>query len=274
MATDHQNDKELENYLKGNSELSRRYREEAAVQPPKQLDDAVLAAAREEPGKPGGNVFRLFPRDWYRPLSKVALLVVCISLLFTLYETGQQSPPGSPGLAVIPDTNTLPGEDSGGRPLEMADKKFMENGTKDTVGGDAATGVSQTPVPSLDSNRAADRIIQLDEVRTEPAEMQELEPLQPAPSAAAGGGVTEQDRPVQMLKRELTAQDAMPAAGISEEEWLNKISELWRAGKKEEAVASLEEFLGTYPDYPHTEIINRLPEDFDPGSYIENFAKE
>ncbi|MBM2829888.1 MAG: hypothetical protein HW411_678, partial [Gammaproteobacteria bacterium] len=47
-------DQAFKDYLQGNSELSRRYRAGEQLQPPKHLDDAIIAAAKKAAAfKPG-----------------------------------------------------------------------------------------------------------------------------------------------------------------------------------------------------------------------------
>lgn len=77
------NDKELNDYLQGNSELSRRYQRDKASGPPAHLDKLILDAAKNEI-KP-----RHMPR-WTVPLSIAAVMVIGVSIVFNIYrEQGQ-----------------------------------------------------------------------------------------------------------------------------------------------------------------------------------------
>ncbi len=77
------NDKELEEYLQGNSELSRRYRDEKGSEPPAHLDKHILEAAREA-------ITPVSKQRWYVPVSIAAVLVIGVSLVLNIYkEQGQ-----------------------------------------------------------------------------------------------------------------------------------------------------------------------------------------
>jgi len=93
----------LEEYLQGKSEVSRRYRSEATQQPAKHLDEAILAASRKAVATKPRAVPRPFASNWYVPVSLAAVLVLCIGLVFNIYQdSGHEllttpSPPSSIG---------------------------------------------------------------------------------------------------------------------------------------------------------------------------------
>jgi hypothetical protein len=66
------------------ADVARLYRAGAQVQPPKRLDDAILAAARQAIHRPS--------RPWQVPLSAAAMLVIGVSLAFLMRDN---EPPGS-----------------------------------------------------------------------------------------------------------------------------------------------------------------------------------
>ena len=77
------NDKEMNDYLQGNSELSQRYQRDKGSGPPVHLDNLILDAAKNEI-KP-----RHMPR-WTVPLSIAAVMVIGVSIVFNIYrEQGQ-----------------------------------------------------------------------------------------------------------------------------------------------------------------------------------------
>lgn len=278
MGTDKQNDREFDDYLKGDSELSRSYRNSTRPDPPKHLDDIILAAAKNELDKTANNVFRLVPRTWYRPISRVALLVICVGLLFTLYEMEQQSAPLSPGMEVIPDTEPLIKKESDTTATATADEAFMQDKAGKSVNGETVPGLPQSAAPSLDSESIEKRLIQLDDVLTEPVEIQDQKTGQSEPTTLPEKKqpAPEREAPASMLRREAQLEDAMTAAGdsafgtvMTEEEWLNNISALWQSGDTEEAVKRLKKFLEYYPDYPEVDIIKHLPDDFDFQGFAE-----
>lgn len=68
------------------------------------------------------------------------------------------------------------------------------------------------------------------------------------------------DRPasVKMLEPSTVISTPLPA-----EKWLVEISNQWSTGKKEEAIANLQRFLKSYPEYTEQELAKHLPNDFD-----------
>ena len=87
-----QEDQNLEDYLQGESPLSKAYRAEEKAQPPVHLDKVIVAAANEAiRSEQRSNIaYSPFTRTWYVPASMVAVLVLCVGLVFTIYQnTGQ-----------------------------------------------------------------------------------------------------------------------------------------------------------------------------------------
>ena len=87
-----QEDQNLEDYLQGDSPLSKAYRAEEKAQPPVHLDKVIVAAANEaiRSEQTSNIAYSPFARTWYVPASMVAVLVLCVGLVFTIYQnTGQ-----------------------------------------------------------------------------------------------------------------------------------------------------------------------------------------
>lgn len=272
MPTDNRNDKAFNEYLKGDSELSRRYRDSARLEPPEHLDDAIIAAGRDALKKPGRNVVRLLPRTWYKPVSMAALVVVCVSLVFTMYdETGpQQQFVETPGSNASAEQKM----DKQFRSTEMADEILREKQSVTITPGESVTGLLEEQTPSLDSDKAAAGIIQMEDVRTQTDEIREGNGSDSPATSEAGKLESRQREPAATSSRKMISLDAMenyaPASEPGRDEkteadWLAEISELWQTGKKEAAVANLEKFLQTYPDYPREDIVKQLPDEFDPS---------
>jgi hypothetical protein len=93
----------LKEYLQGKSEVSRRYHTEATQQPAKHLDEAILAASRKAVATKPRAVTSPFTSNWYVPISLAAVLVLCVGLVFNIYQdSGHElltapSPPSSNG---------------------------------------------------------------------------------------------------------------------------------------------------------------------------------
>jgi len=74
-------DRELEQYLKGESPLSRRYREASAETAPPELDEAILARARAELRRKPAGLNR-----WLAPVALAASVVLGVNLAWNVYE--------------------------------------------------------------------------------------------------------------------------------------------------------------------------------------------
>jgi hypothetical protein len=91
MAHNDQNDKELNNYLNGNSDLSNSYRASNTVEPPVHLDEAILLSAKEAVVNAKQEAKPVFHRSrWTLPVSIAAVITLSVSLVVTMQqETGQ-----------------------------------------------------------------------------------------------------------------------------------------------------------------------------------------
>lgn len=84
-------DKLLEEYLQGKSELSRLYAEEGKDTVPEYLDEAILAAAKMEVGTGPKPSLAPFSSSWQIPMSLAAVLVLSVGLVLTLYDERGES---------------------------------------------------------------------------------------------------------------------------------------------------------------------------------------
>ncbi|MEE8234061.1 MAG: hypothetical protein V3R41_05225, partial [Gammaproteobacteria bacterium] len=87
-----QNDQMFEDYLQGGSALSEAYRAEEKARPPAHLDKAILTAANEavRSEQTSKVAYSPFARSWYVPASMVAVLMLCVGLVFTIYKDSGQ----------------------------------------------------------------------------------------------------------------------------------------------------------------------------------------
>jgi hypothetical protein len=84
-------DKELNDYLDGNSELSNRYHSSAEAEPADHLNEKILSAAKEAIAEPELKPNKVFYRPpWIKPVSIAAIITLSVSLVVTMQqETGQ-----------------------------------------------------------------------------------------------------------------------------------------------------------------------------------------
>jgi len=232
--------------------VAQRYRELGAEEPPRALDDAILAAARREAAaRPGALQARSSRQRWYAPLATAAVLVlaVAVTLNMQIEKPGVESPVQQP----VPRAEQPAAKPSS--PEAQAPPR--------AVADDVARAA---PAPSAPKAAALAR-------RTEPPAFAPDPPPQaaaapaPAPSAGASGtlaGATperEQRAARADLSRERppapAAAEAMakrmeaPARAPAEnpERELERIAELRAQGRQDEADRALAEFRKRYPDY-------------------------
>ena len=91
MVNNGKDDKELNDYLKGNSELSNRYRVSSTVEPPAHLDENILSAAKEAVTEYEQKSKVAFHKSsWAIHVSIAAMITLSVSLVVTMQqETGQ-----------------------------------------------------------------------------------------------------------------------------------------------------------------------------------------
>jgi hypothetical protein len=91
MANKEQNDKELNDYLSGNSDVSKAYRASNKIEPSSHLDNAILSAAKEainDTKEKSKVVFHKAP--WVKPVSIAAMVTLSISLVVTMQQEAGQ----------------------------------------------------------------------------------------------------------------------------------------------------------------------------------------
>ena len=105
-----QDEQNLEEYLQGDSALTRTYGAEQKAQAPGHLDKAILSAAHEAvKQKPHSKVaYSPVARRWYVPVSMAAVLVLCVSLVFTIYKDSGQTLLTAPTSEFDIDARTVP----------------------------------------------------------------------------------------------------------------------------------------------------------------------
>jgi hypothetical protein len=243
--------------------LARAYRALGAQEPPRALDDAILAAARRRPAR------------WRVPLSVAAVVVLAVGVTLRMlpHEPGAESvalapqvmetprpasPPAEPGAA------TAPGAADVARAPERRAARNEPGATasagtskKDQalaeVAGARARGETQAArqagAPPAAAAEAARRDAAMAGAKEQAAERA---PAAPAPAAAPAADAPAADA---------AAPRALGAAKLAEpatpEAWLERIAELKKQGREREAEESLAEFKKRYPGYKIPEALTR-----------------
>lgn len=84
----------FEEYLQGGSNLSRRYHETSQAQPPKHLDEKILAASRKAVDAKPRLAYSPFSSTWTVPVSLAAVLVLSVGLVVSIQDESGQPLPG------------------------------------------------------------------------------------------------------------------------------------------------------------------------------------
>lgn len=258
-------DRELEEYLRGDSPLSRRYREASGEEPAPAVDEAILAASRRAVQSRPVRI----PRSWFRPLSIAAIVVLSATVVITM-QRGEETTvaPAREPARREPDVALKIGD--AGRDQATA-KEYGK-----TVPADAAPGeaeMPQAPPEASAARPAAEEALRMERSpallkSSPPPRSQELaEPLADRPAAvlrapAADIGLPERREAPRALMREAPPEAAWapaPPQTRSPEDELKGIAKLWEAGRGELARMQLRRFLAGHPYYPDQDLLAALP---------------
>lgn len=269
-------ERELEQYMQGKSDLSRAYAELPAVEVPDHLDAAILAEAHRAVGaRPGGTK----KRRWAVPLSMVATLfvVVMVGLQWPYLSpnAGRPVPGEEPPMAVAAAPAPL-AETRKANGMQ-ADKQVASARAAQAFKGDVgaaqdapAVGAAAKAAPVPESKPASvmpaapaapaatapvqlleravgEREMALSKEKKSAARAEESlsDSYQPTAPAAAGLMAPESAR----VARPMAAPLKDEAASQRPEDWIARIKLLKQQGKLDEARKELAEFRKRYPDY-------------------------
>lgn len=209
-------------------DISRRYRELPREEPPRQLDDAIRAAARRAAHtRPAPLVVPTGRQRWYFPLAAAAIIVLAVAV--TMHVDREQ-----PGEEIVSAPAAPQPEHR--RKTESADSREL----RDTA---PPRELQKAQEPSAASPA--------------PAEAPPPVATQDAPAArseSARAPATSQANAQLGRADEGRRAGSLSAFSVqSPEQWLQGIDDLKRQGRHEEAERELAEFRKRYPNY-------RIPE--------------
>ncbi|MEW5864537.1 MAG: hypothetical protein AB1773_13245 [Pseudomonadota bacterium] len=217
--------------------VSGAYRELAREEPPAAVDRTIAAAAREAlEVRPAPLVAPTARRAWYVPLAAAAVIVLAVAITWHI----QLEQPGvdgedAPAQATARDAVAAAPSPAAAVPAGEAAAQRAE--ASSAAARKAATRPS-APVPHRDEQVGqrppAAATPDAPRAPTGPA-------TQPMPQSAEEA--REQTQPHAQAARGREQADEPP------EKWLERIAELRRAGRHEEADKALAEFRKRYPDY-------------------------
>ncbi len=262
-------DRELDTYLQGKTDLSRLYADAPQIEPPDHLDAAILAEAhRAVNARPGAGP----KRRWAIPLGLVASLFAVVMIGLQLpYMLKEPVPLQAPMEAKV----TAAMDESAAAPESRAQNERMKilatERARSVISGNTpapvavqahaqpaapkiAVPMAAAPAPAL----AAKRLEMNERAETgnigalskekksanigESSVNDALRSLAPAAAGVATPPPVRQERALM--------QDAADKTVLSPEDWLMRIKKLKQAGKQEDAKTELAAFRKRYPDYP------------------------
>ncbi len=196
-----QDEQNLEEYLQGDSALSRAYGAKQKAQVPEHLDKAILSAANESVNaKQASKVaYSPFARRWYVPVSMAAVLMLCVSLVFTIYKDSGQT------LLTAPKSEF----DIDGQIVPVETVESIGQGRAESVGEKKRKDKVEDKIMSMDvipeARKPAPASIDLYEVEAPEPEESELEKI-PARKMILREEVMEKD---DVLQSEITDKNAL-----------------------------------------------------------------
>ncbi|MEE8482623.1 MAG: hypothetical protein V3S12_04660 [Acidiferrobacterales bacterium] len=250
-ATDKNEDRELKEYLAGDSDLSHAYRQMTNEEPSTTVDAAIRAAARREVKSGLRFITNPFGQQWTVPTSLAAMLLISIGLVvFMSDETGTDR--FGPGV-LDEDITQQKFDSSAGRAggfaddkapalaAPAADQQSEEKLSGKKTGASAADATVSKPMQPASKSKIlkksrARRMLEADPILPR----QHQKPASVAPGAA---------EPMQRMEMEAPVAGAVETV-LPPEQWLRQIQALRDQGKNKEADVSLAKFRKAYPDYP------------------------
>ncbi|HXF16982.1 MAG TPA: hypothetical protein VN496_08255 [Burkholderiales bacterium] len=234
-------DQELE---KSSAEVSEHYRAAAQDEPPSRVDVAVLEAARREVKQPARR-----RRDWQIPASVAAMVIIGVAMALLVREN--QAPPSldvvneaklarqtSPQMAMKtpPKANTdsvreRPSRERSPRPdRTLSSQEQMAPAARDSAAPDnvanRAAAPASAPAPA------------------KPAESASIAAAESKKSESMSDAAAQSRRSDQaLLKQKADNSIAQP------EDWLRRIDDLLREGKKADAREQVQVFQKAYPEF-------------------------
>jgi hypothetical protein len=211
-------------------EVSAAYRALGAEEPPSALDEAILAAARREVGARPGAPGRAAPQRWVGSLAAAAVLVLAVAV--TLHMQREQPDIAQPAPAVkLP---AVPPAAPVNEPVKQAAKPMIPKTAE------SSRKSEPEPFPAKEERVTAERQIPPAPQAGAPAPSAEM-------SSRADAARAPQAAPARALAKSAGAQGKVQADTPERE--LERIAELRRQGRHDEADKALAEFRKRYPEF-------------------------
>jgi hypothetical protein len=245
--------------------ISQRYRELSREEPPRALDDAILAASRRAvESRPAPLVVPAGPRRWYFPLAAAAVVMLAVAVTVHVERQHEKLELAEAPVAVSPTAR----EEQAAAAQAPAEAPRAFTPEPKPVPAPAQAPSAAADSRELRAQRDAEPLADLQKAQKAPASPAPAAPPEASSRQDAVSGMREspQAKPAAPMREEARARasrapDSAPAvagalgasAYASPEQWLQGIDDLKRQGRHDEAEKQLAEFRKRYPDY-------RIPE--------------
>jgi hypothetical protein len=250
--------------------VSASYRELGAEEPPRALDEAILAASRRAvEARPAPLVAPTGRRRWYFPVAAAAVITLAVAVTVQVErqkpdeEFTMHAPARAPALkeekaprpAPAPKPAKQPREAAGSSsrgftPDPSAPAPPSADAMPDSLAKKSAEAAAAKsgPAEAEPAARTEDRVRAQVQARRDAAETRRMESeLQVKPeSSGVRGSISAAPAPKPAAAPPVAASAALY---VGPERWLEQIVELRREGKHDDADRLLAEFRRSYPDY-------------------------
>ena len=229
--------------------VSQRYRDLGSEAPPREIDEAILRAARRANDSPHAPLVTPAGRHrWYYVFGAAAIMVLAVAVTVQI----ERQRPDPELVAEAPVPAEPPKAESGFTPVPAPKREAPPR----ALARDAAPETAAQARPPVQENKTAEA--QKPEARAESAPKPMAAPAAPAGSrsseTAIGAASSRRDsaareeQPSQAPAPAARARMAEQAAELPER-WLERVVQLRKEGRHEEAEKQLAEFRKRYPDY-------------------------
>jgi hypothetical protein len=255
MSPQERDDKLLQEYLAGDSALSRLYRDRATEQPDARLDATIRARAHAAVARDARVAHSPFAHNWIVPTSLAAVLVLSVSVVVLIpepVEVPEREEAGAPDSvpdAVIrnalpakaADVEQQPAASSTAAPARAAKRHKMAADEGGPAGGGRAAGyASDTPQSPHKDEKVPGEERKEQAARGQSHSADEAQSLSAAPAALESASqAAAEPRPI-------------PTAAVRDDPraWLRFIETLLDEQNPEGAKSNLRAFRSQYPDFP------------------------
>ena len=245
--------------MSDDQKITQRYRELAREEPPRHLDEAILAASRRAAEtRPAPLLVPSGRRRWYFPLAAAAVIVLAVAVTVHVERERPELEVAEAPIAAPPAPSSTR-EEQAAAPAQVPSQDLRAKRDAEPLADlQKAQKPATPPPPPPDAVSGARESARADAAAKPFSEMQQAPA--PVPQAKPAAPMREEAR-----ARASAAPDAAPAvAGIalgafaraSPEQWLLGIDDLKRQGRHEEAERELAEFRKRYPNYRIPEAIS------------------